>query len=1023
MNRFIAIFIIAALGAGMFAGMNAVSRDMKSTADRYCDNSDMMDIRLVSTLGLTEEDIEHIKKIDGVESVFAGYFTDQITLLGEYEQVVRIHSLPADCGEDNSEYLNKPLLIEGTMPTAPDECIVGVTPVSMNTVSVGDKITIVDDGKLSDTLSVSEYTVTGLANSSYYLAFTLGTSNIGNGEVGMFMYVPEDSFCTEVYTDVHLTVEGAKNLDCFSEEYHVLVDAVMADIEEVSDEREALRYDEVVSMADAQLEEAKQEYYKAEEEVKKQLDSAFAQLSSNAALVEDGKAQLESGKTQLDAMQQMYDAMYASYEEMLNSHEGNTSILDQQINQWSDAMWDAYLKYRDYINLDFLPESMANSIREIDAFLSGLSEEERKDAINAVITGASAGGQTVLDITKASLDSYKEQLDAAQAEYDSGLAQIQEAEWLLAQGWKEYYDGKDKAEKELADAWEQILSAENAIKELANPSWYVLDRSTNYGYVNFESDANRMKSLATVLPVMFFVIAALVALTTMTRMVEEQRIIIGTYKALGYSNGKIMWKYLVYALVASLTGSALGITLFFYALPNVIWMAYSMLYTAPDFRAPFHFDIAVLAAIAMTACTMFATYFAARNILKETPASLMQPRAPKPGKRIFLERIGFIWKRMEFTSKVTARNIFRYKKRLIMTLLGISGCTALLVVGFGLKDSVSGIIGNQFTEIYNFNAQMDTVEGELGERAESILNDSKYFEDWTRVAQKAATLTAGDESVTGFILVPEESDRIGEFITFRERRSGKGFIFDENSCVIAEKAAKLLGVKVGDTVSFEYAEGKRADFTITDITENYVYLYLYISPELYEETTGQEIGMNRVLARCITDDEGERQTVSKEMLKLSAINTVGFTDSVVESFDEMLGSLNYVIIIIIIIAAVLAFVVLYNLTNININERIRELATIKVLGFRDKEVCSYIYRETIVLSILGSIIGLFLGVLLHGFTVTSVEVDMVMFGREISTMAFVYSAVLTVVFTYIVNFVMRKRLLNVDMVESMKSVD
>ena len=532
-----------------------------------------------------------------------------------------------------------------------------------------------------------------------------------------------------------------------------------------------------------------------------------------------------------------------------------------------------------------------------------------------------------------------------------------------------------------------------------------------------------MDSISTVFPLIFFLVAALVALTSMTRMVEEERIQIGTYKALGYSNAKIASKYLIYAAFASILGSITGIAVGFQVLPQVVWYAYGILYHAPSLVIPLNLGLALAAAFSSIACTMLATYAACRATLAESPANLMLPRAPKAGKRILLERVGPVWRRMSFIWKVTARNLFRYKKRFFMTVIGIAGCTSLLLTGYGVRDAVEEIVGKQFDEVYIYNTTFGLKTPEVKPGLAALLADSSKFSKSMKASNKTTDITANGKSFSAAIFVPEEPKLLKSMIHLNDRVSRADIPFGDNSVVITEKLANQLHVGVGSSITVKNSADHEVSFRVTGVTENYVYHYAYISPSLYESTMGEKPDYNEVDAICTVTEEAQKKELTQSVMSQEGVGTLTYTKEIISRYDSMIQSMNVIVLVLIISAGMLAFIVLYNLTNINVTERQRELATIKVLGFFDKEVSAYIFRETALLTIIGCIFGLGLGILLHAFVVQTAEVDMIMFGRVIKPLSYVWSAAFTLLFGVIVNLVMYRKLKRIDMEESLKSVD
>ncbi|WP_461615068.1 ABC transporter permease [Clostridium sp. Marseille-QA1073] len=583
-----------------------------------------------------------------------------------------------------------------------------------------------------------------------------------------------------------------------------------------------------------------------------------------------------------------------------------------------------------------------------------------------------------------------------------------------------------KSKNTFLDEYKDLVNEVKEKIEAVDKNWYIKTRDNNEGIRGFQDDSDRIKAIGTAFPLIFFLVATLVCLTTMTRMVEEHRIQIGTLKALGYSKFSIISQYFIYAFTASVIGSIIGVILGFKIFPFLIFNAYRIMYTIPPVAGNFHIDLAITSALVAIFCTTLAAVGASIKELVAVPAILMRPKAPKAGKRILLERIKFIWKRMSFTEKVTARNIFRYKKRFFMTIIGVAGCTALLITGFGLKDSIVAVTEKQFGEIYTYDLK--------GYLRESIQEDKEYLfmdelKDYDEIEDsllsfekniKVKNNNEENSSVEGYILIPKDVDKLGEFINLREENSK--IDIGDNGVVITKKLSKLLNIKEGDNIEISL-DDKTVNAKVNHITEHYVSHYVYMSPKYYEKLFDDKVNYNAFSSKLKNKDVDQEDKLSKEMMKNPKITTINFTSSISDSFKKTMDSVDSVILVLIASAGALAFVVMYNLTNINISERMRELATIKVLGFYDKEVAGYVYRENIILSIIGTLVGLILGVFLHKYVITTAETDMVMFSREIKTMSFIYSAILTIVFSSLVNVVMYKRLKKINMVESLKSAE
>lgn len=693
--------------------------------------------------------------------------------------------------------------------------------------------------------------------------------------------------------------------------------------------------------------------------------------------------------------------------------------------------------------LDTLKDTIATQTPVLEASKKQLDEAAAQlEAARAKINEGEAqlaSGRALLSTSTAQaaeeFAKAEQTLADARREYADGQIELTDAAQQLADGEREYAEAKADADAQLADAAQELADAEveladakieiddaqKEVDELKLPEWYVLSRESNVSYVSFFSNVQKVDAIAKIFPLFFFLVAALVALTTMTRMVEEERLQIGTLKALGYARGAIMWKYMFYALAASVLGSVIGLAVGVFLFPSVIWNAYTMMYTLPQLHCRFIPSIAITSALAAIGCTLAATLNACWSTLHETPARLMLPKAPKAGKRIFLEHIGFIWKRMKFTHKVTARNLMRYKKRFFMTVIGIAGCTGLLVTGFGLHDSISDIVNKQFDELFLYNLTISLSEDETAQSAGVTQALAEHGEsEYLTVHQEQSSNRYENMTFNTHIFVPQDSADFAQFICLRDRKTGEPVAFSETGVVITEKMSERTGYGVGDTFLLENNDGDKGEFTIAGVAENYVENYVYMSAETYERAYGEAPDFASVVARVGAEKE-HRDELSTALLVLDGVSGVSFTDDLKESFSSMMQKIDTIVVVLILSAAALAFVVLYNLTNINITEREKEIATIKVLGFFDREVSAYVYRESLMLSLIGTTVGLVLGIFLHAFVIQNVEVDAVMFGRDIRAISFVYSAALTMLFSVIVNLVMYGKLRRISMVESMKA--
>ncbi|MGB7604836.1 MAG: ABC transporter permease [Lutisporaceae bacterium] len=577
-----------------------------------------------------------------------------------------------------------------------------------------------------------------------------------------------------------------------------------------------------------------------------------------------------------------------------------------------------------------------------------------------------------------------------------------------------------------SEAYKELIKSTSNDLKLEKPTWYVLDRNANPGYIDYEFSADRVAAIARVFPVFFFLIAALVCLTTMTRMVDEQRVYIGTLKALGYSKMAIASKYLIYAALASVGGSVFGILIGFKLFPTVIFNAYSIMFTMPPVITAFNTYYAILSTVLAVTITIMATWVACSNELRTEPAILMLPKSPMAGKRITLERIKFIWSRLNFTQKITARNIFRYKKRFMMTVLGIGGCTALLLSGFGLKDSILSIAAIQFDELYKYDMVIqlkgDVAIGQKNSLIGTVAMDSR-ISDYMLVKEQSIDIGSDNKEKSAYLIVPESTKRLEEFISFRTREDHKAVPFTGSGVILSEKLSNQLQAKVGTEIYIKLDGNKKVKVKVEGITEHYISHYIYMSPELYQKVFGKQVEFKQVIAKTVDTTEEFESRLSSELLKNKDVSAIRFTTGISKDFRKIIKSLNYVILVLIFSAGALAFIVLYNLANVNVTERLRELATIKVLGFFDREVSAYVDRESVLLTLIGMLLGLVLGVFLHRYIIVTAEIDYVMFGRIVKPISYVYAGILTIFFSLLVNIVMHLKLKKISMVESLKSVD
>lgn len=1025
LGRFMSIFFIVAIGCSFFSGIRASEPDMRYSGDAYFDEKNMMDIEVISTLGLTDDDLQAIKDVDGVSAAEGSYSVDVLCSEGDNQIAVHVMSLMPT--------MNQVQLEEGRLPEAENECAVDVDYLNESSLEIGDEITFSSgsDDDITDTLKTDTFTITGAVSSPNYISFQRGSTTIGNGSLAAFIVVPEDSFSLDVYTEIYAQVDGAKEMTAFTDAYDDRVQEAMDAIGAIQAEREQIRYDEIVDEANEALEDARQQVSDAETELEDgkaqaeaELADARQQLDDAQEEVDSGWQEIESSREQLESSRQQLVDSQAEVDRGQEELNANIDALNQQIDELNAAK-------EEYNSL-----AASGATDDVTmATLNAMYEEIQKGE------AAIAQAQDQIDSAKAELESGQDQINsgwnqitAGEQELADAEAKLEEAEAEIADGWEEYYEGEAEAEAEIADgeqkiadAKEELADAENEINDIEMPEWYIYDRSNLPDYTGYGENADRMRAIGEVFPAIFFLVAALISLTTMTRMVEEQRTQIGTLKALGYERHSIAGKYLGYALLATVSGSVVGILFGEKVFPYIIINAYGIMYQhMNDIVIPYNLEYGLGAAAAALASTLLATVFSCYKELREQAAELMRPPTPKQGQRVLLERVKFIWKRLNFSWKASIRNLVRYKKRLFMTIFGIGGCMALMLVGFGLKDSIFAIVDIQYGEIQLYDGNIilsdDATEEEKSNIITTLEKDSKMAGSTEGILSQI-TVGNGEEWHDVYLDVPKNVEEFSEFVVLQDRVTNEKYELDDSGAILTEKMATELDVEPGDTVTIRDENRGDLEVEISAVCENYMSHYLYMTPAYYEKVYGEQPDYNSIFYKTADRITEEAERIGEEALTLPGALSVSYTTDLREQVDNMLGALDEVIVVLIISAGMLAFVVLYNLNNINITERQRELATLKVLGFYNGEVAMYVYRENIVLTVLGAVFGIVLGKFLHGFIIVTVEIESVMFGRNIDLSSFVYGFLLTLLFSLLVNGAMYFKLKKINMVESLKSVE
>lgn len=1060
-KRFISILLMAFLGVGFFAGIRASSPDMLDTIDTYYKNQNVYDIQVLSTLGLTSDDINAISKIENVEHVDGNFETDGQIEVGNKEVIAKVMSL---------NDFNTPVLIDGSLPSAKNECVVEERFLTVNNKNVGDTIELNikdmqnDNGEDLPYLYEKELKIVGTVQSPMYISVDRGTSTLGSGKIDYYMYIPKSNVqANSIYTNIYVKVKDANKYTTSSKKYEDCVNSVKTEIEKIKDNREKSRYNSLVNtvtkkvedaekelntqktdakskIADAEkeLENGKKQIENAEKTIKsnrikadKEFNKAYAELINGKNKIADSEKQLESKEKQANEEFDKLEKQKAELNTQLTTLNSGITEVQKNIENINIALKNPNLTSEQKANFEKTKKQLENKLSELNN-----TKAQLVSAISKIDSGI-ATGKTEIKSAKSKLQSAKNELKKSENAYystkNSTYKQLDNAEEELELSKKELKDGENELEKnkkefneKIADAESKLNDARAKIAEIENPKWYVLDRNGNTGYSSFIQDTDSIANIGKVFPVIFFIVAALISLTSMTRMVEEQRTQIGTLKALGYNKLQITSKYVLYASLACIIGSILGMSVGFVLLPKIVWKMYSMMYQIGDIQTSFNFEIGSLGFILIVISILGATIYAVIKELIQTPATLMRPKSPKMGKRVFLEKVTFIWKRLSFSRKVTVRNIFRYKKRFLMTIIGIMGCTALIVTGFGIRDSIRAIMPDQYEKVFNYDLQIN-LKADLDKKQKqdfinSLTNDDKIEKlSETYMSSISAINENVEENVQ--IIVPNNNTDFNTLINLTDVKSKNNLSLPEDGVLLTDKAAQLLGVEAGDTITLKDTDENETNVKVTNVVENYVYHYIYMSKSMYENLYSKSFDSNVILTKDFNLDNETEDNFVKDLMNMPEVASVTRISTAMNMMNDTMKSLNYVVVILIVSAGLLAFVVLYNLSNVNISERIRELATIKVLGFYDKEVYLYITRETIILTAIGLVLGLVAGYFLDFFILETCEINMLRFRKFVAPLSFVFAALITILFTIIVNIVTYFALKKINMIESLKSVE
>ena len=1060
-GRYIAIATIIALGAGVFVGLLMTKTDMVATGQVFMDQQSMFDLRAVSNYGWTEEYVEEFAALEGVVAAEGVYYIDLIASAGDgaEDSVYRFYSLPKS--------VNQVALRGGRMPEADNECLADGFRNDDSVLGKTVTISLDNDPDSLDTMLYKTFTVVGYVATPLYMDMNRGTTSVGSGSIANYYFVPEGALDIEYYMEIDLKLQV--QYDIYTEEYNDFLDTsadrLEAEAQELSERRfldikaeaeeeyndgyqEYLdgvkEYEEAKADAEKELADAEQELKDAEQELK----DSRQELIDGEKEIEDGREQIEVARGQIATAKEQLAAQKAealpqleAAEQQLDAQKAALEPSYQQAVTAKPALEETAGALQEAINnIDPDDPEQSERLTELQGNLQAI--QGQLDLVNQAIDGMNQiqAGYQQLEAQRKQLTDAEAQLFAAEQEmwaneikldaaYESlmvGWGKWHEGEAELADGWKEYEEAKADAEKELADAEaeladakEELDDARDEIDSMDEPDLIFLDRNSNVGYSNLDSSSDIVAGVSRVFPVFFLLIAALVCITTMTRMIDEERTQIGTLKALGYTNREIMGKYLFYSGSGAVLGCGLGILAGCTVFPQIIWKAYCiMLHIQPDVVLTVNWPLALAVLVVYTVVMLYVTWSCCRRTLEEEPAELIRPKAPDAGKKILLEYLPF-WKKISFLNKVTIRNIFRYRQRLAMMLVGIGGCTALLLTGFGLRDSITNVASYQFENVTKYDIsvyfreeptekQQAKFQKVVQDKAEDFMfyhqsSVELEFDDRT----KEIYLISGDEHLRSFLNLHKGDDPVS--------------LPGRNEVVLSAGVAENLGIEKGDIILLRDVDLQSMELTVSGIYDNHVYNYAIVSPDTIEEKWGSAPELQMAF---VTMNEGEDgHALSAAISDLSYVMNVSVSDDMAEMVNGMMDALDMVVWVIVFCAGLLAVTVLYNLTNININERIREIATIKVLGFNASETAAYVFKENLALTVVGTALGLLFGKLLLMFVMSQIKIDMVWFKVLTEPKSYVWSAVLTLLSAVVVDFIFYFKLEKINMAEALKSVE
>ena len=1051
-KRFISIMLMALLGVGFFAGLVASGPDMRDSLDKFLDDTNTYDINIVSTLGLTNEDVDEIKKIKNTENVHGIYSKDISFKTDDKEFIFK--------AIEYSEKINTPILLDGKLPENNNECVVEQDFLIDSGFKIGDNIEIDED----DELKANSFKIVGSVKSPIYVSMERGTTSLGDGTIDYYLYLNKDVFDMDYYPNIYLNVNSAKIEKITTNKYNELVENVYKDIENIKEERETQRYNNIKEEASEKLQESIDEYEKGKKEGEEELKKAKDKIEDSEKEIKNAENELETGKTKakkeisnakaeisssenkLKKSEKEYEEGLEKYSKGVKEYNSNKSKLESSLDVLNDnlkklkdlkeeiekqiALIEDEIKNGNLENEDKLV-LLKNQLSDLNSNIKEI--ESNKNKINNELSSA----EKELNKTKKALDSAKKEIDNGYKELEKGKKELSsresslnnqfaKAEKEIEDGKKEIEDAKETLEKEekkfneeIKDAEKEIEDAKEDIEGIKEGKWYIFDREDDTGFSSFIDSINSMNNIATLFPIIFYLVAILISSTSMSRMVEEERGDIGTLKALGYSNLRIINKYIAYSLLSTVLGGIIGMFIGFILIPTVVWENYSIIYYLPEFYPKLRFSYGILGTVIAVICITGSTVHSAYKELKDEPSSLMRPKAPKMGKKVILEKIPFIWKRLNFSSKTTVRNVFRYKKRALMTIIGISGCTALILAGFGLRDSIKDIAEYQYGRVFEYDLVVSLNKED--EELVNLVKNSDIVESVSLTDSLSGSISAEGIKRDTSIIVVENTEDFKNIANLRDIDSGNIIDLSNEGVLISDKLASLLEIEKGENITLTDSDNNEFEYKVLGIVENYIGHYVYINKDLYESKEN-DFNINTLFIKY-KEGNNDNEAFEEMLLDDNSVTSITVVENSLEHVRDLLKSLDLVVMILIVSSALLAFVVLYNLANVNISERVREIATLKVLGFYDKEVDNYINRESIILTCIGIAIGLIAGVFLTGFVISTCETENMRFARNILLHSYIYSILITSVFSIIVNFATHFVLKKINMVESLKSIE